>query len=397
MNLLCGKNAKMCYNRFTKVLLNIFEEANTMSIGSTIKKLRRERDMTQEQLAEYLDITANAVSQWECDKTAPDISQLPILANLFEVTTDFLLGVDISQKQAAIEQICKEAWQLCNTGDKTGAVQTMRQALIRYPNSYQMMSDLTIFLYQRAFQQNCTQEEFDSFCTEAATVIDRILAGCHDMKIQGTAIELACSIYPVIGRYDDALRLISDIPDISKDEMLTALYTGEKRIAHIKDIICKSVSAAADQTIWLASQHKEDGSSLFDEQTRIALYEKAISFYKTLYEAEDFFFDAESLAFAEKHLANIYASQRDSENTLFHLAECVKYTLIFDTYDETKETHASIIPRGRTPVGINRNQQWNTSHEMLMRLHQDDNYEFLRDTNTFKALIERLKQTDNML
>ncbi len=38
-----------------------------MSIGTTIKKLRRERDMTQEQLAEYLGITANSVSQWECD------------------------------------------------------------------------------------------------------------------------------------------------------------------------------------------------------------------------------------------------------------------------------------------------------------------------------------------
>lgn len=38
-----------------------------MSIGSTIKKLRREQNMTQEQLAEYLGITANAVSQWECE------------------------------------------------------------------------------------------------------------------------------------------------------------------------------------------------------------------------------------------------------------------------------------------------------------------------------------------
>ena len=38
-----------------------------MSIGSTIKKLRRDHDMTQEQLAEYLGITANAVSQWECE------------------------------------------------------------------------------------------------------------------------------------------------------------------------------------------------------------------------------------------------------------------------------------------------------------------------------------------
>ena len=38
-----------------------------MSIGTTIKRLRRERDITQEQLAEYLGISTGAVSQWECE------------------------------------------------------------------------------------------------------------------------------------------------------------------------------------------------------------------------------------------------------------------------------------------------------------------------------------------
>ena len=134
------------------------------------------------------------------------------------------------------------------------------------------MSDLTIFLYQRAFQQNCSAEEHHSLCREAADYIDKIIAGCNDMKIQGQAIELACTILPVVGRYNDALRLISNIPDISKDEMLTSLYSGSKLIEHTKDIICKSVSAAADQTIWLASLNKDDGSHLFDENKKIKLY-----------------------------------------------------------------------------------------------------------------------------
>lgn len=38
-----------------------------MSIGSTIKRLRRENDMTQEQLADLLGLTSAAVSGWECD------------------------------------------------------------------------------------------------------------------------------------------------------------------------------------------------------------------------------------------------------------------------------------------------------------------------------------------
>ena len=53
-----------------------------MTIGMTIRQLRQEQDITQEQLADALGITSLAVSQWECDRTAPDISQLPALANL---------------------------------------------------------------------------------------------------------------------------------------------------------------------------------------------------------------------------------------------------------------------------------------------------------------------------
>ena len=65
-----------------------------MTIGSKIKTLRRARDLTQESLAEYLGISPKAVSQWECDRTSPDISQIPLLCNLFEVTSDELLGID---------------------------------------------------------------------------------------------------------------------------------------------------------------------------------------------------------------------------------------------------------------------------------------------------------------
>ena len=70
-----------------------------MSIGTTIKKLRRDRNITQEQLAELLGVSTNAVSQWECDKTAPDISHLPVLANIFEVSADVLLEIDIAKSK----------------------------------------------------------------------------------------------------------------------------------------------------------------------------------------------------------------------------------------------------------------------------------------------------------
>lgn len=70
-----------------------------MSFGQIIKKLRREADMTQERLAELLSVSAQAVSRWENDSAMPDVSLLAPLANLFHVTTDYLLGVDISKRE----------------------------------------------------------------------------------------------------------------------------------------------------------------------------------------------------------------------------------------------------------------------------------------------------------
>lgn len=65
------------------------------SIGSIIMRLRKEHGMTQEQLANALGITFQAVSKWENGISSPDISTLPLLADLFGVSIDQLLGRDV--------------------------------------------------------------------------------------------------------------------------------------------------------------------------------------------------------------------------------------------------------------------------------------------------------------
>ena len=59
-----------------------------LSLGDKIRELRRRDGRTQENLAEALGVTSQAVSRWESGRTAPDISQLPVLCNFFEVTAD---------------------------------------------------------------------------------------------------------------------------------------------------------------------------------------------------------------------------------------------------------------------------------------------------------------------
>ena len=62
-----------------------------MPIGKRIALLRKEKGLTQEELATHMGVSPQAVSKWENDQTCPDISALPKLARLFGVTVDELL------------------------------------------------------------------------------------------------------------------------------------------------------------------------------------------------------------------------------------------------------------------------------------------------------------------
>lgn len=79
------------------------------SIGQIIRRLRKERNLTQEELAELLNISAPAISKWENETSMPDISQIVPLAGVFGVTTDTLFGVQGISDEEAVEKILREA------------------------------------------------------------------------------------------------------------------------------------------------------------------------------------------------------------------------------------------------------------------------------------------------
>lgn len=64
------------------------------TLGQRIANLRRAASLTQEELAEKCSVTPQAVSKWENDISAPDISLIPVLAKLFNVSCDELLGAE---------------------------------------------------------------------------------------------------------------------------------------------------------------------------------------------------------------------------------------------------------------------------------------------------------------
>jgi transcriptional regulator with XRE-family HTH domain len=62
------------------------------TLGSRIRHLRKERDMTQDQLAAIIHVNRATLANWEIDRATPDLATLQRLADFFNTTTDYLLG-----------------------------------------------------------------------------------------------------------------------------------------------------------------------------------------------------------------------------------------------------------------------------------------------------------------
>lgn len=74
-----------------------------MTIGEKIKSLRQSKDLTQSGLGELLNVSSQAVSNWERGKGYPDISNIIQISELFQVSLDILIKEDIDFKAALIE------------------------------------------------------------------------------------------------------------------------------------------------------------------------------------------------------------------------------------------------------------------------------------------------------
>ncbi len=72
-----------------------------MTFGAKLQKLRKARGWTQEQLAEQIQVSRQALSKWELNSAVPDTENVVQLSRLFGVTTDYLLAEDVQGGAAA--------------------------------------------------------------------------------------------------------------------------------------------------------------------------------------------------------------------------------------------------------------------------------------------------------
>ena len=158
-----------------------------MTFGQTIKSLRREANMTQENLAELLSISPQAVSRWETDVAMPDISLLPPLANLFNVTTDYLLGMETYQKdlrKAEFDEAFHKYWE---HDDKEKNYQIAQRAVAEYPGNMEYVEWLASAEYYVAIP-TLDNSEYTRLLESSAKHYRLVLDNTKDSKLYSKAL-----------------------------------------------------------------------------------------------------------------------------------------------------------------------------------------------------------------
>ena len=181
-------------------------------IGENIKRLRTDRNITQEQLAEALNVSAVAVSKWERCETMPDISMLPRLAYYFQVSIDELMSYDACAVDLAIKDFITEHTKAAEAYNAKECLRLSKVAYKKYPQDYRVME-----LYMWDLIGGYADNKPDTILkhkTEIGQICEKILKNCRDDFIRRDAYVMQGKILHSSGHTEEAVALYAEkLPD----------------------------------------------------------------------------------------------------------------------------------------------------------------------------------------
>lgn len=214
------------------------------TIGQRIKELRKKNDLTQEKLADFLGVTYQSVSKWECGTTMPDIAMIVPLARLLHVSADELLGmkpVEQDERKAYFDSEYFQFWKK----DPEEDLEIARQAVAEYPGDYRYLywlaSDEWNVGYDVKYMGTDTEKKL---IADSIRHYETILENCEDTELRNRAIIGIVQAYQSTDRYDEAKKyaeMYPDEPESCKDDVLMLCLRGEELDYLYKKRIKKSL------------------------------------------------------------------------------------------------------------------------------------------------------------
>lgn len=202
-----------------------------LNIGEKIRELRQRDGRTQQDMADTLGITPQAISRWEVGVAYPDIEIIPKIADYFNVSTDFLYDRAPDVREYEIANVCQTAWRLVKEDKKyREACDLLRDTLKKYPKEYRLMMELSNILHLRSMLR---EDNFEELGSESIHWAERVLRECSESSLRSDAAFLLKHAYCHNKGMDFKLRQLAEsMPSMSLSrENILCYVSNEKEAA----------------------------------------------------------------------------------------------------------------------------------------------------------------------
>lgn len=330
----------------------------TIYIGENIKHLRREKDITQEKLAEFLGVSFQSVSNWERGETYPDITVLPEIAAFFNVSIDRLLGLNKAEAQNKINEYLAfyDKYRYKNT---SLVFEEFRKASKDFPKNYSIMVRYMELLMCEKTEKD--SPDYEKTSKEILSIYEGIRDHCNDDSIRMWAKRLACqhlhtkSYYTGNNDYQlEAEKILSEMPDMinSKDYLSTMLITDKDK----HNAACRQ---SIENNIYLLNNtvaHYCYYDDSFSHEYKIGAITKMIDICNIIFSDGNYGKLWHNMIYNHGHLGRLYAETNNYTAALKHFNICADFAEKYDNLPSVSEMTAQFfekseykkIPRGQT-------------------------------------------------
>ena len=237
-----------------------------LDLGNNIRQLRRRDKRTQEQLAEALGVTSQAVSRWESGGSYPDMNLIPSIANFFGVSIDELFGYEW-ERSHRIDALAAEIDRMnqLNSGHDvciTECIALARSALGEFPGNEKLMLCLASALYKAAYVRygECHLNDEEGYSVydvekhktyeewlEAIPLYEKALQTLPRGKLRDRATEELAQLYLNLGDYEKGMALADLAPDMWNSREFLRAYAcdGKQYVKAHSELLLQTIRASA--------------------------------------------------------------------------------------------------------------------------------------------------------
>lgn len=203
-----------------------------IKIGKNIAQKRREKGITQEELANYLGISKPAVSKWESGQSYPDILLLPVIAAYFDISIDELLGYSPQLTKEEINKLYRRLSNDFATQPFDEVLAECQDLIKKYYSCWRLLFSMSSLLINHAIHAP-NPEQIPQIYEQALKLLQRVEKESNDVILGRQAVTVQAACYLALNQPALAIDLLQDIAEIPMDqEILLAKAYQMKNLNH---------------------------------------------------------------------------------------------------------------------------------------------------------------------